>query len=80
VIVTSGAAPAATSSCERTLVFVSKEHLRLMAPVASHHVRISERRVCPKELRRRFLFVSDEIVTTQDSPRRVSDGLSVHLH
>ena len=79
VVVACGAAPASRSSCEGTLVFVSKEHGGLMAPVASHHVRISERRVFSKELRRCFLFVFGEIITAEHSPRGISNHLSIHL-
>ena len=39
------ATPAAAGSLEGIVIFVSKEHGRLVAPVASDHVRISDGRV-----------------------------------
>src|SRR5438270_6501422 len=72
------AAPAAGGPDEGVLVFVSKEHGRLMAPAAAHHGRISERRVCPEIVRGVLLFVQGKIVTAEHASRRIANHLSVH--
>src|SRR5436309_14614990 len=79
MVVARGAAPAAMSSAEGALVFVSEKHPRLMAPVASHHVRIAERGVRAKECRRGFLLVRCEIFTAVHSPGGFTYCLSVHF-
>src|SRR3954466_11857017 len=72
------AEPAVGRQLERAFVLVAEERAGFAAPVATDHVRISERRIVFQKAGGDFLFVRDQIIAPQHFSRGRSDGLSVH--
>jgi hypothetical protein len=80
MLVACAAAPAARRPHKAAPVLVSKEHQRLMAPVAPHHMRIAEEQVFAEEGRSIFFFSAVERVAAEYASGSGADGLPVRAH
>jgi hypothetical protein len=63
---------------EWTFVLVAKECAGLVAPVASHDMRVSERGIGDEITSRSFLLASDQVVASQNPARCFSNDLPAH--